>query len=367
VTTEDFTILNYAYYQTENVKLYKGNALEILKTFPDEFVDCVLTSPPYWTLRNYELEPQIWDEPVYNYKHVHNWELNIHKGRIGWEATPKGQKQFKKATTEDYQSDSQFCNCGAWRGSLGSEPTFQLYLKHLYDIFDEIKRVLKKTGTCWVNIGDSYNNQSTNNLSAKCLLQIPSRFAIEMTNRGWTLRNELIWHKPNCLPSSAKDRFTVDFEKIFFFVKNKKYWFEQQFEKYQAPINRWGGNYFNYKVKDAKEIEQYVESQKALLRSRNMRPNKLGRNKRCVWTIPTKGFTGAHFAVYPEELCITPIKAGCQKNGIILDPFMGSGTTGVVARKLGRKFIGIELSKKYLDEIIIPRLNKLQLQKELWT
>ncbi|KKL53588.1 hypothetical protein LCGC14_2273980, partial [marine sediment metagenome] len=173
-----------------------GESLEILKTLPNESIDCVVTSPPYWGLRDYGVENQ-----------------------------------------------------------LGLEKNLKEYLNKLCDIFDEVKRVLKQTGTCWVNLGDTYNSspaggigynakvgatkngvQSTNkglqkNISEKCLCQIPSRFAIEMTDRGWILRNEIIWHKPNCMPSSINDRFTVDFEKLFFFVKNKKYYFKQQFEK----------------------------------------------------------------------------------------------------------------------------------------
>ncbi len=175
-------------------KIIKGEALQVLKTFPDESIDMVMTSPPYWTLRDYGVDRQ-----------------------------------------------------------LGLESTFQEYINKLCNIFDEVKRVLKKEGTVWVNIGDTYFGSNGNNhngtgtgtvkqkagvnrvnkikykniIISKCLIQIPSRFAIEMTNRGWILRNEIIWYKPNAMPSSAKDRFTVDFEKIFFFVKNKRYYFEQ--------------------------------------------------------------------------------------------------------------------------------------------
>lgn len=322
-----------------------GNAFKILKTFPDESIDCVVTSPPYWALRDYQLEPQIWDD--------------------------------------------------GWQGTLGLEPTFELYIKHLCDIFDEIKRVLKKTGTCWVNMGDTYGGAQGKNQGypdsetkalipqqikmrgyAKCLLQLPSRFAIEMVNRGWILRNEIIWHKPNCMPSSVKDRFTIDFEKIFFFVKNKKYWFETQYEPYKGPINRWGGNYFNYRVRDSEkkskicpqfkatkeEIEMYPESQRAFLRNRNMRPNKKGRNKRCIWRIATQPLEikKDHFAVFPEELCKTPIKAGCPKNGTVLDPFVGSGTACLVAKKLGRNYIGIDLSSKFC-EMAQKRINSILL------
>ena len=268
---------------------------------------------------------------------------------------------------------------------LGLEENFQTYINHLCDIFDEVKRVLKKEGTCWVNISDTYYGsgngtndyrteqsksisgkrfdynsmiQATQNknlklLPSKCLCQIPSRFAIEMCNRGWILRNEIIWYKPNCMPSSVKDRFTVDFEKIFFFVKNKKYWFETQYEpmaditlKDRRVSNDIKGtgwkDYRGEGVNGGIEVRQRIFN--------NLNP--LGRNKRCVWRITTKPFKEAHFAVYPEDLCETPIKAGCPENGIVLDPFMGSGTTLVVAKKLGRRGIGIELKEDYCNMAI---------------
>ena len=298
--------------------IYKGNSLEILKTFPDESIDCVMTSPPYWALRDYGVDEQ-----------------------------------------------------------LGLEPTFQEYITKLCDIFDEIKRVLKKTGTCWVNLGDTYGGKigSPNApklskgrieeyksasyvkeyIPSKSLCQIPSRFSIEMVNRGWILRNTIIWHKPNCMPSSVKDRFTVDFEYVFFFVKNKKYWFETQYEPIQSnydPRKDKGRSEYSGKWKGNKDAESYGSP-----RARTQRPNQKafvtinsnGRNKRAVWQICPKPFPEAHFAVYPEELCKTPIKSGCPAGGIVLDPFIGAGTTGIVALKQNKKFVGIELSQDYID------------------
>ena len=288
-----------------------GDALKVLQSMESESIDCVVTSPPYWALRDYGVE-----------------------------------------------------------GQLGLEPTFQEYITKLCNIFDEVRRVLKKTGTCWVNLGDSYNNSSWANKESrldkrrynlntmecgrggqtnypdKCLCQIPARFSIEMCNRGWILRNTIIWHKPNCMPSSVKDRFTVDFEYVFFFVKEKKYWFETQYEPYTEPMNRWGGDV----LKADGESTWDKGTGQETYRNRNMRPNKQGRNKRSVWRIttkPFKPFKKAHFAVFPEELVETPIKAGCPVNGVVLDPFCGSGSTGVVAKKLGRHFIGIDLNKDY--------------------
>ena len=228
----------------------------------------------------------------------------------------------------------------------------------------------------------------------KSLVGIPQRFMIEMIDRGWVCRNVIIWHKPSCMPSSAKDRFTVDFEYLYFFTKQGEYYFEQQLEPYTEPMDRWGGDKLV-----AKGNSQWDSGTgQSSYRDRNMRPNPEGRNKRCVWKIPTSPsnweycnncdtiFIGkdrsrirkykieetemrecpicnstedweSHFAMYPEELCITPIKAGCPEGGVVLDPFMGSGTTAVVAHKLGRNWIGVELnhtsvsiSKKLIEE-----------------
>lgn len=310
------------------MRIIQGDSLEVLKTLPDESVDCVITSPPYWALRDYGCE-----------------------------------------------------------GQLGLEPTFQEYIDKLCNIFDEAKRVLKKEGTCWVNIGDTYMGNSSysekgrqgfgndkigmiykkqwidpkyekpgesrlrgrehvlsGQIIEKSLCQIPSRFAIEMTNRGWILRNEIIWHKPNCMPSSVEDRFTVDFEKVFFFVKSKKYYFEQILEPYTAPLDRWGGD----NLKADNESEWDKGTGQSTYRTRNMRPNEEGRNKRTVWSITTKGFSEAHFATYPEALVEPMVKAGCPLGGIVLDPFSGSGTTGRVAIDNGREYIGIELNPEYI-------------------
>jgi len=299
-----------------------SNNLDILKTLPNESINCCITSPPYWALRDYGVD-----------------------------------------------------------GQLGLEPTFQEYLDKLIAIFDEVKRVLRKDGTCWVVLGDTYSGSGcgtndyrteksksiqgkgknrnlyktggiaqkiTNVVQAKSLLQIPSRFAILMVDHGWILRNEIIWYKPNAMPSSVKDRFTVDFEKVFFFVKNKKYWFEQQLEPIIA---------INYLKRTAKNNQGNGQSGKSVRFGSHIE----GRNKRCVWQIPTKPFKEAHFATFPPALVEPMIKAGCPENGIVLDPFLGSGTTAVACLELNRHFIGIELSSEYC-EIAKKRIREIQPQ-----
>lgn len=166
-----------------------------------------------------------------------------------------------------------------------------------------------------------------------------------MIDRGWVCRNEIIWHKPNQMPDSAKDRFTDDFEKMFFFTKNGKYHFEQQLEPYLKSLNRWAGNNL---VANGESVWDKGTGQDSY-RDRNMRPNPKGRNKRTVWSINTKAYKSSHVAVFPETLVETPILAGCPKNGVVLDPFFGSGTTGVVAVKNGCNYIGIERNAEYIE------------------
>jgi len=289
-------------------KIINGNSLEVLKTIPDNSIDCCITSPPYWGLR-------------------------------------------------DYGHDEQ----------LGSEKHFKDFVNNLCNVFDEVQRVLKPTGTCFVNLGDTYGTQSggmaggftepkyghtetrkvkqPNINMHKCLCLVPERFAIEMIDRGWTIRNQIIWHKPNQMPSSAKDRFTVDFEKVFFFVKQPTdYYFEQQLEPYTSPMNRWGGD----KLDANGESTWDGGTGQTTYRTRNMRPNEDGKNMRTVWSINTEPSTEAHFATYPQRLVERMLKAGCPENGIVLDPFFGSGTTGVYARKVNRNFVGIELNPEYV-------------------
>jgi site-specific DNA-methyltransferase (adenine-specific) len=171
-----------------------------------------------------------------------------------------------------------------------------------------------------------------------------------MIKRGWILRNEVIWWKPNCMPSSAKDRFTVDFEKLFFFVKSQRYYFQQQFEepKDRARLTRpLVSPATNKKRVYGDEFISALNPKTA--EASRLRILRQGRNKRCVWSIATRPYRGRHFAVYPPQLIETPIKAGCPKGGIVLDPFIGSGTTALVAQKLGRNFIGIDLNSQYVQ------------------
>ena len=341
------------------------------------------------------------------------------------------------------------------------EPRVNDYLIKLRAIFDEVQRVLKPTGTCWVNLGDTYASnrlgsdavdgsepgrryrrhkkietdrhqpeQSQTSVPKKSLCLVPFRFAIDMVDRGWILRNVIIWYKPNGLPQSVKDRFSVDFEYLFFFTRSPEYFFAPQYEPHKETTRRRVDSFLRHNERfdpsrhkiDTTDLRTSPFAVLERISRNGLHP--LGRNKRCVWAIPTQPFEDAHFATYPERLIETPIRAGCpefictrcgasrkpiyaptakyarllQENkaqginrgdwfprrtvkfppglksglkkrvtasyhlngytdcgcgagfapGIVLDPFFGAGTTGVVACKLGRRFIGIELNPEYI-------------------
>lgn len=327
-----------------NNQIVQGNCLEVLRDMPDELVDCVVTSPPYWGLRAYEANPVVWGEDK---DCKHKWETEIGK-------------------TIQYQ----IClHCSAWRGQLGLEPTIELYISHLVEIFAECKRILKKTGTMWINIGDSYAgtgnkgeyldpkypngrtgqavaiNNKVEGVQSKSLCQIPERLSIALTDQlGLIKRNTIIWWKRNCMPSSASDRFTVDFEPIYFFTKHQNYWFEQQLEdSYWAAYDK------------RSLVPGGVKHKLGKSTSGNYAFNGTGyteggmRNKRTVWDIPTEPSSDAHFAVFPRSLVYTPIAAGCPPGGVVLDPFAGTGTTCLEAKEQGKNYIGIELSPQYVE------------------
>ena len=236
--------------------------------------------------------------------------------------------------------------------------------------------MLKDTGTLFVNLGDSYSNSDSVSTTGrrgfykgdgldmilkkekciarkKSLVGIPAMFMLEMIRRGWILRNKIIWHKSNIVPESVRDRFTNDYEEVFFFVKNEKYYFEKQYEPYaERTLNALKNGII---PNSHKYLEQEYMKNKPKSRMRNVKKDWLkvvsekGRNMRTVWNIGTVGIKEAHFATFPEELVKRCILAGCPENGIVLDPFLGSGTTLKVAKKLNRNGIGIELNQEYIQ------------------
>lgn len=238
---------------TEPFEIHCGHALAVLRTLPDESVDCVVTSIPYWGLRDYGTEHQIWGG---NPKCRHKWDAIITPAANGIKhpGGMSGESLSTRSATRGPR-ESAFCaRCGAWKGELGLEPTVQLFVEHIVEIFREIRRVLKRTGTVWVNVGDTYagswggqggpsnlsvvsadvyphrspaNKAKRSGLKPKDRCMIPARVAIAMQEDGWWLRDEIVWSKPNPMPSSVRDRTSPSHEMIYMFSKSRRYWFDK--------------------------------------------------------------------------------------------------------------------------------------------
>ena len=221
----------------------------------------------------------------------------------------------------DYGQDNQ----------LGLEKTPEEFVENLVKVFKEVKRVLRDDGTVWLNLGDSFSKE-------KQLHGIPWRVAFALQSDGWYLRQDIIWHKPAPMPESVTDRCTKAHEYIFLLSKNKKYYFDNESIKEDAVGND-PGNKSPHKHKGQPFSETKKNMDKISAVSK--------RNKRSVWTVPTKPFKGAHFATFPPDLIKPCVLAGCPEGGAVLDPFGGAGTTGLVAEQNNRDSILIELNPEY--------------------
>lgn len=320
----------------EKNTIINGNSLEVLKSLPDNSIDCCVTSPPYYALRDYGCD-----------------------GQIGLEETP------------------------------------EKYIESLCDVFSEVRRVLTPQGTLWLNIGDSYNGNKVGNTEVvknkkvsesndfhkklwggakpKDLIGIPWMLAFALRSQGWYLRQDIIWQKPNPMPESVTDRCTKSHEYIFLLSKSQKYYFDYESIQEEATSSDkprvFGAN--NQKGTLRNDIGRVYKPRTKNCQYDGQRPNSMHlareaglsdevypvRNKRDVWTVNTKPCKEAHFATYPFELIKPCILAGCPENGIVLDPFMGSGTTAIVARSLNRNYLGVELNPEYI-KIAHKRLEK---------
>lgn len=315
------------YFTDDQTTLWHGDSLEILRQLPDASVDCCVTSPPYFGLR-------------------------------------------------DYGEDGQY----------GLESSPAEYVETMRAVFAEVRRVLADDGTLWLNLGDSYSRNPAKGGSGtpngrnvpemgypdsskrgssdgavgradrpgvrsggvpyKNLLGVPWRVAFALQEDGWILRNAIIWHKTNAMPESVTDRLAGRYEDVFLFSKSPRYWFDLD------PIRE------AHVSEPGREGSNYMRGQKAI---RPVGPNsgaysEAGRNPGDVWAIPTRPFTEAHFATFPPSLPERCVQAGCKPNGTVLDPFSGSGTTGLAATKHGRKYVGIDLNADYLDLSLRTRL-----------
>ena len=260
---------------------------------------------------------------------------------------------------------------GGEENQIGQEKTPEEFIDQLVSVFKEVRNVLTDDGTLWINLGDSYYNyrpgkgqsypkqsvsKTNQDLPTQCnkrgnkleglkekdLIGIPWMFAFAMRSDGWYLRQDIIWHKPNPMPESVKDRCTKSHEYIFLLSKNKKYYYDN--EAIKEPVKQdWGTrNRTNGK---------YHNSGSGLSPHSGLTKSYDRKNKRDVWSITNKPYKGSHFAVFPPDLITPCILAGSEKGDIVLDPFMGSGTTAMVAKQLGRDYIGCELHEEYSNLI----------------
>ncbi|KKM24561.1 hypothetical protein LCGC14_1603870 [marine sediment metagenome] len=446
-----------------------GDVREMLRTLPDESVHCVVTSPPYWGLRDYGTEPGVWggDEEC-----DHVWGETgpgHHPGQVEQTKWKNADAAGKGQTA----GSGQWCSeCNAWRGQLGLEPTPEIYVEHMVEVFREVRRVLRNDGSFWLNMGDCYASSPPGNkpgttsassglpnsrenqemrraaqvhkrdygaLKQKNLVGIPWRLAFALQADGWWIRQDIIWAKPNPMPESCRDRPTKSHEYIFLLTKAPRYFFDQEAVRQRAAdssLARIAQDTFDEQTGGPKDYAQTgVNPNRSARKALENFAKNPGANIRSVWTIPTQPFSAAHFAVFPEALPEWCIKAGTSEKGCcpecgapwvrvvkrtstvidrsarthdkgrtrtsgtmtkpptakttgwkpscscahpdhgsvreftdqrigergsitylddpptvpctVLDPFVGSGTTALVAVRLGRRAIGIDLSAEY--------------------
>lgn len=307
------------YHQDDSVTLHHGDALAVLRTLPDQSVNCCVTSPPYFGLRDYGIE-----------------------GQYGLEASPAE------------------------------------YVETMRALFAEVRRVLADDGTLWINLGDSYSSggrgsydtgggktrarghaaaRPTDGIPAgKNMLGIPWRVAFALQDDGWILRNDVIWRKTNPMPESVTDRLSGTKEYLFMFSKKPRYWFNlDPIREPHSSVDRLAGKVPNFAP------HKWISTDGSV--SNNNRSggdgvgyDERGRNPGDVWSIPTQPFAEAHFACMPVALAERCVQAGCKPGGTVLDPFSGSGTTGLAAAKHGRRYVGIDLNADYLDLSLRTRL-----------
>ena len=348
------------------IDFLQGDVFDNIKKLDNNSIDCVVTSPPYWGLRDYGTASYEGGDP--------NCQHTITDGIVD-------NKNNKLIERPDRASDKKNCvKCGAKRidKQLGLEPTYQEHIQNIVELFRAMKPKLKDSATIWLNYGDSYAatvngtkakdiknddrgfvdkpfSTIQGSIKPKDLVMIPNRIAIALQDDGWWIRSEIIWHKPNPMPESTKDRPTQCHEKIWLITKSKKYYYDA--DAIREPVAQ--GTITRLSEKNLKNQKGSSRGNGGMRSNGNMKAvgNIETKNKRNVWTITTKPCKEAHFATFPKDLIEPCIKAGCPENGIVFDPFGGAGTTAIVAKLLNRKSIMSELNPEYI-EIAKKRIEK---------
>ena len=343
-----------------NLEIKQGDCLDVLKTLPSESINCCITSPPYWGLRDYGTAKWEGGDERCNHKGEHT----IGNNRNFIDREGRGSNNASLGS-------GNCVKCGAIRkdNQIGLELTPQEYIKKIVLVFREVKRVLRNDGTLWLNLGDSYSGSGKGpagnlggderhleekhtkiipeGLKQKDLVGIPWRVAFALQADGWYLRQDIIWHKPNPMPESVTDRCTKAHEYIFLMSKNPNYYFNNKAISENAVSKQGKGaigrGQQDYSVASGRGISPQQDHSGWIGGDGNTR------NKRSVWSVNVKPYKEAHFATFPKELIEPCVLAGCPKDGTILDPFGGSGTTAEVAIENGRNALLIELNPEYIE------------------
>jgi DNA modification methylase len=353
-----------------------GDAREVLRGLPKGSAQCCVTSPPYWGLRDYGTEPTTWggEEGCGHDKWVKHRYYVVGGGSAGSskEAFSKaGEGNAERIKKARWREDDTCARCGAWRGQLGLEPTVDLYVEHIVEVLRDVARVLRDDGTLWLNLGDCYasddkwggssgnlndtsrrggfsRDRKTTGLKQKDLVGVPWRVAFALQADGWWLRSDIIWAKPNPIPESCRDRPTKSHEYVFLLTRSARYFYNQEVIREQDTGQT--GTSANFRRRREGHVPP-GQSHASLRPHRKPTVASGTRNARSVWTIPTQPFPEAHFATFPERLAERCVLAGSRPGDAVIDPFVGSGTTAIVAARLGRRTVGIDLSPKYVEMV----------------
>ncbi len=340
---------------TQELKI--GDNQDLIKQIPDNYIDCCITSPPYYKMRYYNTTPLIYGGKK---DCEHEWNNLIAKGVGGGSndefTKKKGVDGFQRVQDTNYA----LCNkCNAYKGELGWEPTPEMFIQHLVEIFELIRPKIKNIGSLWVNLGDKWIDRD--------LQLIPEQFALEMKKKKWILINKITWVKPNSMPESVRRRLSKTSELIFHFVKDYNYYYDLDLirekhktcslERYDRALKL---GQFSVNGKDYnRNLIGYPKHPPKTYRNRNndgqigndmsitFGYDLKGKNPGDTWNISTQAYSEAHFASFPLELICKPILVTCPINGMVLDPFCGSGTVLEFCRMNNRNAIGFELNPEY--------------------